>query len=227
MNQNHGNITSIAIDEVFEPFLQSALCQSFGNYLVESHEFSDNTFDTDSCSRAIVPGLSRLPIQLNFCTSSGKQKADRFNLAVPYAGQTLSWTVMFNSTCPEIGPDFDFHNDSFMADPAIDTIENDIPSLAKWEPNNKDSLLKVLTELTLCYKQHQVSNKETSQCILDERLIKFHRIGKFMIHECSVKKYFLTFVSLDTWRNWFILIRSNSQQQFWNCCWENLIFFCF
>lgn len=90
-------------------------------------------------------------------TINGRHKADHFNVSVPYAGEMLNWTVMFDSNCPEMGPDFEFHNDSFMADPDADTIEKHIPSLANWNPLDSDCLLKVLGELAMCYKQYQVS----------------------------------------------------------------------
>ncbi|KAG7197433.1 hypothetical protein KM043_013291 [Ampulex compressa] len=96
-------------------------------------------------------------IELDSVSSScGETKADRFKLSIPYAGQNLIWNVLFDSHCPEIGPDFIFGDDTFMTDPDVDTLSNQIPSLAKWDPTDYNALCKVLIELLLYYKQHQI-----------------------------------------------------------------------
>ncbi|XP_053980708.1 BRISC and BRCA1-A complex member 2-like isoform X1 [Hylaeus volcanicus] len=89
-------------------------------------------------------------------SSCGKNKGDRFKLSIPYARQTLIWNVFFDSQCPEMGPDFIFNDDTFLANMDIDILSTKIPSLAKWNPNNKDALLNVLMELLVCYKDHQI-----------------------------------------------------------------------
>ncbi|XP_043270772.1 BRISC and BRCA1-A complex member 2-like [Venturia canescens] len=129
LNQNQINLPDI--DEAFEKFVRRVL---------ETQTF----------------GVTRKPIELRCVSSSSKKKADRFTFAIPYARHTLQWTVLFNSNCPEMGPDFEFHDELFLANPDCDTIETHIPSLANWEAIKPDSLLCVLNELTLCYKQHQI-----------------------------------------------------------------------
>lgn len=96
-------------------------------------------------------------IELNSITSScGQAKGDRLKLSIPYAKQNLIWNVLFDTQCPEVGPDFIFHDDTFLADPDVDMLANHVPSLVKWDPNNGNALLNVLTELLHCYKQHQI-----------------------------------------------------------------------
>ena len=71
------------------------------------------------------------------------------------------WNVLFDSQCPEMGPDFIFNDQTFLMDPDIDILSTWVPSLVKWNPNNTDALLNVLMELLLYYKEHQVSNNFT------------------------------------------------------------------
>ncbi|XP_078037659.1 NAD(P)HX epimerase isoform X1 [Augochlora pura] len=100
--------------------------------------------------------LSRA-IQIETISSScDKAEADHFKLSIPYAKQTLTWNVFFDSQCPEMGPDFLFNDDTFLMDMNIDTLSARLPSLAKWNVNDQNALLNVLMELLLCYKQHQV-----------------------------------------------------------------------
>lgn len=91
-------------------------------------------------------------------SSCGKTKNDCFKLSIPYAGEHLVWEVLFDSLCPEMGPDFIFNDSTFLMDPDIDTMAHWAPSLMKWNPTDTDALLNVLTELLLYYKQHQVNN---------------------------------------------------------------------
>ncbi|XP_031833265.1 BRISC and BRCA1-A complex member 2 [Nomia melanderi] len=96
-------------------------------------------------------------IQIESVSSScDKVKGDRFKLSIPYARQTLTWNVFFDSQCPEMGPDFIFNDDTFLMDVNIDTLSTAVPSLAKWNIHDKDALLNVLMELLSCYKQHQI-----------------------------------------------------------------------
>lgn len=88
--------------------------------------------------------------------SCDKAVEDRFKLSIPYARQSLTWNVFFDSQCPEIGPDFLFYDDTFLADMDIDTISNKVPSLAQWNPNDRNALVNVLIELLSCYKEYQV-----------------------------------------------------------------------
>ncbi|KZC09002.1 BRCA1-A complex subunit BRE [Dufourea novaeangliae] len=104
-----------------------------------------------------VPGLCRGSIQVQSISSScGKARGDRFKLCIPYAKQTLNWNVFFDSQCPEMGPDFIFNDDTFLMDMNIDTLSIKVPSLAKWNLNDRNALLNVLMELLACYKEHQI-----------------------------------------------------------------------
>ncbi|OAD61575.1 BRCA1-A complex subunit BRE, partial [Eufriesea mexicana] len=89
-------------------------------------------------------------------SSCGKFQGDRFKLSIPYAKQNLTWNVFFDSQCPEMGPDFIFNDNTFLADMDVDTLSVKVPSLAKWNPNDGNALLNVLMELLSCYKQHQI-----------------------------------------------------------------------
>lgn len=91
-------------------------------------------------------------------SSCDRSKNDCFKLSIPYAGEHLVWNVLFNSQCPEMGPDFIFNDQNFLMDPDIDILSTWVPSLVKWNPNDTDALLNVLIELLLYYKEHQVSN---------------------------------------------------------------------
>ena len=89
-------------------------------------------------------------------SSYGMTKGDRFKLSIPYAKQNLTWNVFFDSECPEMGPDFIFNDDAFLANMDVDTFSTNVPSLANWNPNDGDALLNVLAELLSCYKQYQI-----------------------------------------------------------------------
>ncbi|XP_012271396.1 BRISC and BRCA1-A complex member 2-like [Orussus abietinus] len=130
LNQNHPILNTI--DTYIEPVLKRVLqFQKFGV----------------CCGK----------VELNLIMSScGKSKGDRFNLSIPYAGQTLSWNVLFDSQYPELGPDFSFGDELFLLDPDVDILATDVPSLVKWDPMDPDSLLTVIIELVLTYKKYQI-----------------------------------------------------------------------
>ncbi|XP_046753297.1 BRISC and BRCA1-A complex member 2-like isoform X2 [Diprion similis] len=89
-------------------------------------------------------GVSCGKVEVNNITSScGKDRGDRFYLSIPYAGKTISWNVLFNSLCPELSPDFLFDDDSFLADPDLNSIVTHVPSLASWDVTNDDALLMI------------------------------------------------------------------------------------
>ena len=129
----------------------------------------DVTTNTDSHeSTHIKPLLIRLrkTDKLGICcetvgvdsvlSSYGMTKGDRFKLSIPYAKQNLTWNVFFDSECPEMGPDFIFNDDAFLANMDVDSFSTNVPSLANWNPNDGDALLNVLAELLSCYKQYQI-----------------------------------------------------------------------
>ncbi|PSN30085.1 BRCA1-A complex subunit BRE [Blattella germanica] len=45
---------------------------------------------------------------------------DRFKLIIPFAGQSITWEIVFNSLVPQFPPDFCFDDDSFLSDPEIE-----------------------------------------------------------------------------------------------------------
>lgn len=96
----------------------------------------------------------------------------RFLLKVPYAGRFLEWEIIFNEEDLTFGPDFDFRDD-FLADPNLELLVNNIPSLGRWDLQNPKALITVLKEFISYYKKIQV-NSEKSQLnkinILDFRL---------------------------------------------------------
>jgi len=58
-----------------------------------------------------------------------------------------------------MGPDFIFNDQNFLMDPDIDILSTYVPSLVKWNHNDIDGLLNVLSELLSYYKDYQVKNK--------------------------------------------------------------------
>ncbi|KAL0132530.1 hypothetical protein PUN28_000344 [Cardiocondyla obscurior] len=97
------------------------------------------------------------PIKLDSVSSScNRTKNDCFKLSIPYAGEHLVWHILFDSQCPEMGPDFIFNDQNFLMDPDIDTLSTWVPSLVKWNLNDNDVLLNVLLELLEYYKEYQI-----------------------------------------------------------------------
>ncbi|KAK0079167.1 hypothetical protein PV325_001646 [Microctonus aethiopoides] len=117
------NTIQTSLRNVYPPFI------SMLNYVLQSKRF----------------GVSCGAIELIEVTSSQcNEKGDRFEITIPYAQQLLNWTVIFDSTNPEMGPDFDFHDKTFLPDPQIETVEQFLPSLMEWDPTNQNCLLNVL-----------------------------------------------------------------------------------
>lgn len=83
------------------------------------------------------------------------------------------WNVLFDSQCPEMGPDFIFNDQNFLMDPDIDMLSTWVPSLVRWNPNDTDALLNVLIELLLYYKEHQVNNNCHYVALLNYCICKF------------------------------------------------------
>nr|CAD7198530.1 unnamed protein product [Timema douglasi] len=82
---------------------------------------------------------------------------DHFKLAIPFAGQTIMWDVVFDGNAPESPPDFSFDDLTFLADPDVAILEKYVPSLAKWDSQDPKALMNVITELLYLYKKHQVA----------------------------------------------------------------------
>ena len=101
-------------------------------------------------------GAWRRSMNINSLTSKNGKLFDCIELSVPYADQTLKWTIIFDLECPELGPDFIFNDENFLADPDVDTLMKCVPSLANWNYLDSNSLLTVLKELLAHYKVYQV-----------------------------------------------------------------------
>lgn len=103
--------------------------------------------------------ISVLPTQ-NQRISQGQESVphcNHFFLKIPFAGKQLEWEVIFDEDDYEFAPDFDFHDDSFLADPTVDEIINNIPSLKSWSLENSKSLVSVVQDFFMYYKKYQVS----------------------------------------------------------------------
>ncbi|KAH0552410.1 BRISC and BRCA1-A complex member 2-like isoform X2 [Cotesia glomerata] len=111
-------------------------------------------------------GVKHKKISLVSCSSSKKDnETDRFRLSIPYADQMLSWMVLFDQSHPELGPDFEFDDKTFLCNPDLEELENNVPSLVNWNPCDPDCLVKVIMEFVIYYRKYQV---ETLQ--IHERL---------------------------------------------------------
>ncbi|VDH98164.1 BRCA1-A complex subunit BRE [Mytilus galloprovincialis] len=78
-------------------------------------------------------------------------EGDRFKVLLPYAGQTLTWEVIFDKYSPEESPDFIFGSEDTDFSPDI----ADIKTLVDWDYHNPYALLQVIEELLRMYKAHQ------------------------------------------------------------------------
>ncbi|KAF7994399.1 hypothetical protein HCN44_003871 [Aphidius gifuensis] len=102
-------------------------------------------------------GIIKEPIELVEVSSScGKLRGDRLKFAIPYAGKVFTCTALFNSLCPEIGPDFEFSDKTFLQDPEIQVLEKYVPGFINWDNTDSESLIKVLGQFITYYKQHQI-----------------------------------------------------------------------
>ncbi|XP_052769437.1 BRISC and BRCA1-A complex member 2-like [Mya arenaria] len=81
--------------------------------------------------------------------SDAPGKCDRFKVTIPFAGQTLTWEVLFDEQNPEDPPDFIFGSDEFF--PNIDRL----PSLVDWDFSEPASLTHVINELVIEYRRYQ------------------------------------------------------------------------
>lgn len=78
-------------------------------------------------------------------------EGDRFKVLLPYAGQTLTWEVLFDKHNPEESPDFIFGSEDTDFSPDI----ADVKTLVDWDYHNPYALLLVIEELLILYKIHQ------------------------------------------------------------------------
>ncbi|XP_033735949.1 BRISC and BRCA1-A complex member 2-like [Pecten maximus] len=90
-------------------------------------------------------------IRTGSLSTSKKPNGDRFQVLLPFAGQTLQWDVIFDCNYPQDPPDFIFAAD----DSDFCPHEEDVKSLVNWDSNDPNSLLNVLNELLTLYREHQ------------------------------------------------------------------------
>lgn len=106
-------------------------------------------------------GVSCMYIQINLPPKKLDYNYDidngnTFTLNIPYAGKNLQWEVLFNDEDPTLAPDFDIINDTFLTDPAIDTISKHLPTLTNWDVKNSKCLVNVVREMLVLYKRYQL-----------------------------------------------------------------------
>lgn len=87
--------------------------------------------------------------------------ANQFLLKVPYAGRLLEWEIIFNEEDYRFAPDFDFRDEYFFADPSLEILVNNIPTLAKWDLQDPKALITVLREFIVFYRRIQVSDEKS------------------------------------------------------------------
>ncbi|KAJ8935943.1 hypothetical protein NQ314_012565 [Rhamnusium bicolor] len=87
------------------------------------------------CLRSQI-GLSSVNLQDISILSNRFNGEDTVNyhfiIKIPYAGKRLKWEVIFDPEDYQFAPDFDFNDDHFLNSPDIETITDNIPSLAQW-----------------------------------------------------------------------------------------------
>lgn len=80
-------------------------------------------------------------------------KLDRFTLTFPYGGLYLKWEVIFNINYPHQPPDFIFLSEAQSFHPDIHNLK----SLTTWDPRDEDSLLRLMREMVVEFKQLQLN----------------------------------------------------------------------
>ncbi|XP_038075430.1 BRISC and BRCA1-A complex member 2-like [Patiria miniata] len=84
-------------------------------------------------------------------TIAKKHCCDRFKIQIPYAGNTVTWQVIFDSMHPSDPPDFIFTDQDLGFMPEVEEIK----SLVNWDAEDTKSLTLVIRELLGTYKEHQ------------------------------------------------------------------------
>ncbi|CAH3041157.1 unnamed protein product [Porites evermanni] len=79
------------------------------------------------------------------------RSCDRFKVLIPYAGRTLRWEVLFNQAQPDFPPDFIFGTQDQEFVPNIEELK----TLENWDARDPESLLNLIKELVIQYKEHQ------------------------------------------------------------------------
>ncbi|XP_050313557.1 BRISC and BRCA1-A complex member 2-like [Anthonomus grandis grandis] len=94
-----------------------------------------------------------------------------FYLNVPYAGKFLKWELIFDPEDLMALPDFDFNDCSFLSEPDINYIAENIPSWDNWDLNDTDSILNIIKEFLALYGKTQLDKllKENKYCKFKEQ----------------------------------------------------------
>ncbi|XP_048521016.1 BRISC and BRCA1-A complex member 2 [Dendroctonus ponderosae] len=79
-----------------------------------------------------------------------------FCINVPYAARVLNWEVIFDPEDYSELPDFEFNDNTFLPEPDIDYIAENVPSWDAWDLTNSQSLLNILNEFLVLYKKSQI-----------------------------------------------------------------------
>lgn len=79
-----------------------------------------------------------------------------FCIGIPYAGRILNWEIIFDPEDISQLPDFDFNDYSFLSEPDINYIAENIPTWDKWDIRDPQSMLNILNEFLALYKKSQV-----------------------------------------------------------------------
>uniref|UniRef100_A0A131XUG7 BRISC and BRCA1-A complex member 2 n=1 Tax=Ixodes ricinus TaxID=34613 RepID=A0A131XUG7_IXORI len=124
--------------------MYSSFAPHVRNYLQALLEYAVQNLKTTHAVRVISAGEGGP-------RDGTRQFCDRFKLLLPYAGQSVTWEVIFQAHRPEFPPDFIFDDMSFLP-----KIEN-IPGLWDWDADDDGALVKVVFELLDEYRKHQAS----------------------------------------------------------------------
>ncbi|XP_022103676.1 BRISC and BRCA1-A complex member 2-like isoform X2 [Acanthaster planci] len=84
-------------------------------------------------------------------TITQRHCCDRFKIQIPYAGNTVTWQIIFDSMHPSDPPDFIFNDQDSGFMPNIEEIK----SLVNWDAEDTSALSLVIRELLGAYKEHQ------------------------------------------------------------------------
>lgn len=101
-------------------------------------------------------GLCKTKVDFERVLGSSEGTESQFRIVLPYCSKKLKWDILFDPSSPWFAPDFRFDDDSFLM--AVDDkfLEENLPSLVKWNENDPKALRNVISELVKLYKHHQV-----------------------------------------------------------------------
>lgn len=126
----------------------SGLCPFVENFVRNVVEGSSNA---GICAGIISVSDVRTGCLLGLKESG--RRGDRFKLSIPYAGQHITWEVIFNSCYPEDSPEIILGVEDDEFNPDIECLKN----YCSWDPANERSLLFTLKDLLSEYRSHHLS----------------------------------------------------------------------